>query len=112
VARKHGETARGETFRSYNGPIYVVCAQVATLHLPSHEALAVSVAQEAVRVSQADLVHVSLLQRCMQRDMTFLKFLDLVKTHWLIFGTVIAAIPRLRVLGPLCRQRDQLFFVP
>ena len=111
MPRKHGETARGETFGGDNRPIHVVCTQVATFHLTTHKAFAIGVTQKTVRVSFANLVHICLLQRGMQGDVTFLKFLDLVEAHWLIFGTIITAIPCLRILGPLRRQRDHLFFL-
>ena len=43
VSRKHGEVARGHTFRGYNRAIDVVGTQIATFNLAAHQAFAVGV---------------------------------------------------------------------
>ena len=53
---EHRKAARGETFGCHDRPIDMVGTQVATLHLPSHKAFAISLAQKAVRVSFSDVL--------------------------------------------------------
>ena len=101
MPRKHCKRRGGNPLCSHNLPVNVVRSQVATLNLPPHKAFAIGIAEEAIGMPLTDCLHTSIFQARMYRYMSLLEFFYLVETHGLVLRTIITAVARLCVLGPL-----------
>ena len=101
--------ARTESLGKRNVVVFLVSSQIRVLRLPTYDALAVRVAQNATMVALAHTTQRFTTELGAQVLVSFATFLDFVESHGLPLRTIIASISGLRVLAALTRFNDNKF---